>query len=415
MTKTPAITHYELQPTFIDLFCGAGGLSIGFQEAGFKCVCAIDNNEPAIATYQRNFQDHIKQDDITENISLPNADVIIGGPPCQGFSSAGMRRADDKRNSLVRVFSELVARQRPKAFVFENVEGFLTSSNGDRVFDLLGPLIQVGYRIHLHKINAANYGVPQHRKRVLAIGGLGWNPTFTEPTHMAFGAPGASKAYRHLPPCPTLAGALDGLPPPTEKPPGIPQGHYTRPLSEKDSERVRLLRPGQIMRDLPDELWHNSYRRRAYRRVMDGTPTECRGGAPFGLRRLYSDQPSKAITSGAISEFVHPTENRFLTLRECARIQTFPDSFVFVGNMAESILQIGNAIPPRLAEAVASRLRIDLSSSLVGTYSQGKLLTFVPTVSFGKSPALKALCVRVEDKYLTEFPYIEKEQLKLWG
>ncbi len=414
MTKTPASKQYEPQPTFIDLFCGAGGLSLGFQEANFKCVCAIDNNASAILTYQNNFQDHIGQSDITENVPLPVADVIIGGPPCQGFSSAGMRRTDDKRNSLVRVFSELVARQKPSAFVFENVEGFLTSSNGDRVFDLLDPLIESGYHIHLRKINAANYGIPQHRKRVLAIGGLGWDPVFPEPTHMAFGAPGAAKAHRHLPPCPTLAHALDGLPTPAERPPGVPQGHYTRQPSEIDLKRIQLLQPGQTMKDLPDELWHDSYRRRAYRRVMDGTPTERRGGAPFGLRRLYSDQPSKAITSGAISEFIHPTEDRFLTLRECARIQTFPDSFVFIGNVAECTIQIGNAVPPRLAEIVASGLKESLLSNPACTYAQGKLLTFIPTVSSGKSPALRALCERVEARYLAELHYIEKEQLTLW-
>lgn len=414
MTRTQVSIYDEHQPTFIDLFCGAGGLSAGFQEAGFRCVYAIDNNQSALDTYQHNFQDHIQQDDITEDLVLPRADVIIGGPPCQGFSSAGMRRIDDKRNSLVRVFSELVVRHSPKAFVFENVEGLLTSSDGDRVFDLLDPLIESGYRIHLHKINAANYGVPQHRKRVLAIGGLGWEPTFPEQTHMAFGAPGASKAFRYLPLCPTLADVLGELPSPTEKPPGIPQGHYTRPLSDLDLRRIRLLQPGQTMRDLPDELWHDSYRRRAYRRVMDGTPTERRGGAPFGVRRLHGDQPSKAITSGAISEFVHPTENRFLTWRECARIQTFPDSFVFVGTMAECILQIGNAVPPRLAEVVARRLKIDLQANLGTTHFEGALLTFVPTISTGRSPALEALCERVEARYFAKIHPIEKEQLRLW-
>lgn len=384
--------------TFVDLFCGAGGLSLGFQQSGFRCVCAIDSDEIAVKTYLRNFRNHAFRDKITEETELVSTDVIIGGPPCQGFSSAGMRRSEDKRNSLVRVFSELVVRHKPRTFVFENVEGFLTADKGERVLDLLVPLIQTGYRIHLRKVNAANYGVPQHRKRVIAIGGLGWDPTFPEPTHMAFGAPGASKVYLNLPPCPTLGDALAGLPRPTTSSPGIPQGHYTREISALDRKRIECLKPGQSMKHLPEDLWHDSYQRRAFRRVMDGTPTERRGGAPFGLRRLHADQPSKAITSGAIAEFVHPLENRFLTLRECARLQTFPDTFLFAGTATQCILQIGNAVPSLLARAVALALKNDLhrNKGIPGT-NEGALLSFVPTTSLGMSPALQSVCEVVNE------------------
>ncbi len=401
--------------TYADLFCGAGGLSLGFQKAGFTCVVAIDSNESATRTYRRNFEDHILTDNITESTIIPSTDVIIGGPPCQGFSSAGMRRSDDHRNTLVRVFSELVVQHKPKAFVFENVEGFLTADNGNRVFDLLEPLVDVGYQIHLRKINAANFGVPQHRKRVIAIGGLGWSPRFPEPTYSAYGAPGASKAFKHLPPCPTLADALRGLPRPTLLPPGFPDGHYYRPLSEQDIERVRLLKPGQTMKDLPTELWHESYRRRAFRRVMDGTPTERRGGAPAGLRRLRDDQPSKAITSGATSEFIHPIDDRTLTLRECARIQSFPDDFIFIGNTTECILQIGNAVPPRLAEVIALNLQLDLEKvSNIQSFKNGALLSFVPTVSSGKSPVLEDITYRIRRRFPTTRIEIGLEQIALW-
>ena len=402
------------QYTFVDLFCGAGGLSLGFQSAGFSSVCAIDHEESSIQTYQRNFQDHILKAEITEDTTLSPADVIIGGPPCQGFSSAGLRRSDDKRNSLVRVFSEIVAREMPRAFVFENVEGFLTADNGNRVIDLLDPLIRVGYRIHLRKINAANYGVPQHRKRVIAIGALGWNPKFPEPTHKAFGAPGATLTNRHLTLCPTLADALVGLPQPQLNPPGIPQGHYLRKVSDLDAERIPLLKPGQTMRDLPPELWHDSFRRRAYRRVKDGTPTERRGGPPAGIRRLCFDEPSKAITSGAISEFVHPTEDRYLTLRECARIQTFPDYFEFVGTIPQCVLQIGNAVPPKLGEMIALSLRESLFEAERGlTEDKGALLSFVPTASSGVSPALGQVYKEVRNRYLVS-ESITGEELKLW-
>ena len=388
------------QHTFIDLFCGAGGLSLGFHRAGFRCVSAIDSDACAIETYRSNFKDHVVRTLITENTALERADVIIGGPPCQGFSSAGLRRAGDQRNTLIRVFAELVAKWKPRAFVFENVEGFLTVGSGNRVIDLLEPLIETGYRIHLQKINAANYGVPQHRKRVIAIGGLGWDPSFPKPTHMAFGAPGASKVYRHLSLSPTLEEALEGLPTPQSELPGNPSGHYARELSELDQRRIRLLEPGQTMRDLPPELWHESYRRRAHRRVKDGTPTERRGGAPAGVRRLHGNQPSKAITSGAISEFVHPDEDRYLTLRECARIQTFPDDFEFSGNATQCILQIGNAVPPRLAHVIANSVLHDLQSNSTSILSSvGALLTFVPTISTGLSPALQQTCKRIEERF----------------
>ena len=398
---------------FVDLFCGAGGLSKGFLDAGFTCLQAIDQDESAIRTHHANFGGNASAMKISETIALKKADVITGGPPCQGFSSAGMRRTGDKRNTLVRVFAELIARQKPKAFVFENVEGFLTADQGNRVFDLLEPLIEAGYRIHLRKINAANYGVPQHRKRVLAIGGLHWEPTFPQPQFMAYGAPGASNTSRHLPLCPTLSDALSGLLEPQATPPGVPSGHFARDVSSLDLERMRLLKPGQTMKDLPPTLWHESYKRRANRRVKDGTPSERRGGAPAGLRRLMLGQPSKAVTSGAISEFVHPTSNRFLTIRECARIQTFPDDFCFAGTLNQAIVQIGNAVPPLLARAIADNLANDLRNRAASDiYPHGALLSFVPTTSTGMSPALRKLSARVHEKYLDQNTQVE--QLSLW-
>jgi DNA (cytosine-5)-methyltransferase 1 len=383
-----------------------------YEKKGFQCTQAIDNDPAAICTYRANFQDHVTCKAIDETTPLGAADVIIGGPPCQGFSSAGLRRQSDKRNTLVRVFANLIAKHQPRAFVFENVEGFLTSSNGDRVFDLLEPLIETGYRIHLRKINAANFGVPQHRKRVIAIGGLGWDPSYPEPTHMAFGAPGASNNYRYLPLSPTLITAISNLPSVSLEPPGELQGHYIRPASKDDLKRIKLLKPGQTMRDLPQELWHNSYRKRAFRRVKDGTPTEKRGGAPAGLKRLVANAPSKAITSGAITEVAHPKEDRFLTLRECARLQTFPDSFVFSGSIGQIILQIGNAVPPKLAGVFAANIKQDLEQNKnIGM--AGALLSFIPTISTGMSPALQKVCERVRKRFLTGMLNNES-QLKLW-
>ena len=373
--------------TVVDLFSGAGGLSLGFSEAGFRVLASFDNFEAAIASYRGNIGDHARLSTVDEDTELPQSDIIAGGPPCQGFSSAGLRRDNDARNSLVSVFANLIAKHRPLCFVFENVEGFLTAANGERVIDLLRPLVAAGYRIHLRKINAANYGVPQLRKRVIGIGGLGWTPTFPEPTHRAHGAPGAHLEGHNLPLCPSIGDAILDLPPASFNPPGYPAEHYTKQLTGDLLKRAHALRPGQTMRDLPKELWHDSYKRRAYRRVKDGTPTERRGGAPAGLRRLISEEPSKTITSGAPGEFLHPVEDRFLTLSECARIQTFPDTFVFEGSQSEKALQIGNAVPPRLAKRIANSIAKEIPNK--PGKEKGKLLSFVPTLANGMSPALQ--------------------------
>lgn len=388
-----------MERTVVDLFCGAGGLSAGFQRAGFVVSRAVDHAPAAIETYRRNLGPHATCQEITEGIDLPRAAVIAGGPPCQGFSSAGQRRSGDRRNTLVALFARIVAASRPRAFLFENVEGFLTAEEGERVLDLLVPLISAGYRIHLRKVSSANFGVPQHRKRVVAIGGLGWDPTFPAPTHSARGAPGAHLAAQGLPPTPSLGDAILGLPAASDRPPGVPGGHFCAELDAEELARIRALGPGQTMRDLPQELWHPSYRRRAYRRVMDGTPTERRGGAPAGIRRLRPDEPSKAITGGARSELIHPFEDRYLTPRECARVQTFPDDFDFLGNAAEQSRMIGNAVPPRLASVLAVQLARDLDTSPARAGSGGALLSFVPTLSAGMSPALERITGRVRSLF----------------
>lgn len=388
-----------MTPTILDLFCGAGGLSLGFKWAGAFSTLAIDNYLPALHTFNANFGDHARAMDLADPFAdLPKTAVIIGGPPCQGFSSAGARRAGDRRNSLVSCYAAIIVRLRPRAFIFENVEGFLTAENGARVFDLLGPLLHAGYRIHLRKVNAANYGVPQHRKRVIAIGGLGFNPSFPEPTHTAFGAPGALLAAKYLPLTPSLKEFIEDLPAASVNMPGIPQGHFYRPLEGIDLERAIALKPGMTMRDLPESMHHESYRRRANRRVLDGTPTENRGGAPAGVRRLKPDEPSKAITSGARTEFLHPWENRTLTLRECARIQTFPDSFEFIGTIAEQSQLIGNAVPPIFGHMIAKSLLSDLVNATFET-SKGALLSFQPTLSDGYSPALRRMVDEVRCRF----------------
>jgi DNA (cytosine-5)-methyltransferase 1 len=184
--------------------------------------------------------------------------------------------------------------------------------------------------------------------------------------------------------------------------------HYAVVLSEIQLERVRGLQPGQTMKDLPEHLQHESFRRRAFRRVMDGTPVEKRGGAPSGLKRLLADEPSLTITSAATREFVHPTEDRLLTLRECARLQTFPDSFEFAGSAASRIRQIGNAIPPMLARIIGEHIAREYGFSADFRRNEHPSLRFCLTRSEGMSPALGQT-----ETLLAELAGHEDEQLVL--
>jgi len=383
----------------VDLFSGCGGLSLGFEETGFEIVGAYDNWLPAVESYRANFNHDITLGDLSEVDCLPPCDVMVGGPPCQGFSSAGRRKDGDDRNSLVRTFSQLIVESAPKVFLFENVEGFITLDGGSYLLDLLDPLVEAGYQIHLRKVNVSNYGVPQHRKRVIAIGGLQWDPGFPDATHSTFGAPGAHLANRlGMARTPTFDDALSGLSPaiPRADRKSEQSDHSFSPFSADDQARAAAMLPGQRMRDLPEEMWHSSYRKRAFRRVMDGTPTERRGGAPSGLRRLSGDEPSKAITGGALRDFVHPHEDRPLTVRECARLQTFPDTFQFIGSVGECIQQIGNAVPPAFARILAQHILSNLAN-YKPTNLSGALASFVPTNSIGMSPALKRVCAEVQE------------------
>jgi DNA (cytosine-5)-methyltransferase 1 len=398
------------KPVTVDLFCGAGGLSSGFESAGLAVLAHVDNWQPAVSTLNANFSEDLEPVDVSKltaddvrRLAGGTPDVLAGGPPCQSFTSAGPRRESDPRGTLVGAYARLAAEVRAPLVVFENVEGFVTAGDGRFVFDLLDPLLAAGYRVAVRKINLANYGVPQHRKRVIAVASLLGDPPFPQPTHSAWGSPGAQRVAGR-PPTPTVLQALDGLPEPGCE--CAPQGHVltSRP-GEMEQRRIAGLRPGDTMRDLPEELWHDSYRKRAYRRVMDGTPTEQRGGAPAGLRRLYGDQPSKAITSAAVREFVHPTADRRLTLRDAARLQTFEDSFEFHGSATEQATLVGNAIPPRFAAALGKALREHLIANIEVNPRQsgeGALLEFTVTNAEAMSPALARVVREVRDRYVAE-------------
>jgi len=396
------------------LFAGAGGCSLGFVQAGYGVRFAADIDADAVESYRSNFVrtrcEKVDIRDLDANTILHHAklsagelDMLLGGPPCQGFSSAGVKAGDDPRNSLLGHYVRLLEGIRPKWFIMENVEGLLTNAGGTHVRDAVAAFLEAGYSVNVEKVYAQGHGVPQRRKRVLIVGNrLGHDFTFPEPATRFSGSifrkgeVTFSTAVSDLPPATHDAGrALTYGTPPQNELQAYLRGeaktvtdHDWPPLSDLQLERVRGLRPGQTMKDLPEHLQHESFRRRAFRRVMDGTPVERRGGAPHGLKRLFADEPGLTITSAATREFVHPTEDRLLTLRECARLQTFPDGFVFAGSAASRIQQIGNAIPPLLARTVAEHIARGFGFTTTYAGSDHPSLRFCLTRSEGMSPAL---------------------------
>lgn len=422
------------KPTAVSLFAGAGGCSLGFQQAGFDVRFATDIDRNAVESYKRNFEEtpcevadvrDLGSEMLLDKVRLRSGelDILLGGPPCQGFSSAGIKSGEDPRNSLVRHYVRLLKGIRPKWFVMENVEGLLTNDGGLHVRDAVDAFLNAGYSVNLEKIYAQGYGVPQRRKRVLIVGNrLGHDFVFPASVTLFSGSifrKGEitfSTATSDLPPA-TSDGSkpLPHIGPPKNELQAYLRGdaktvtdHFSPALSEIQLERVRGLSPGQTMKDLPEHLQHESFRRRAFRRVMDGTPVERRGGAPSGLKRLFADEPSLTMTSAATREFVHPSEDRLLTLRECARLQTFPDSFVFAGSAASRIQQVGNAIPPMLARIVADQIANTYGFQMRYNDSAHPTLRFRLTRSEGMSPAL----ARTES-VLTELVGSKDEQLVL--
>jgi DNA (cytosine-5)-methyltransferase 1 len=407
----------------VSLFSGAGGFATGFSQAGLKPVFGVDINVDACQTYQHNVGTPCHQLDLstvepTQLAKLAGGCkpfVVIGGPPCQGFSTAGSRNANDPRNQLIFNYLNIVEKLWPRWFIFENVEGLLTSGGGKDIACLVRDFVAIGYSVRLQKVNFAAYGVPQTRKRVLIIGNrLGIDFQFPEELY-SFDS-GKSKKWSSKPMAPSVAEAIAGLGlAATVKDTLVPYAN-TEPVNAFDARmregnvvglvshhvrvkpasqlQLELLRPGQTMKDLPREIWHASYERRANRRVSDGTPSEKRGGAPSGIKRLQGNLQSLTITSASTREFIHPTEHRPLTIRECARTQTFPDKYQWVGSDASVIQQIANAVPPLAAERLAMHLQ-EIDGSFGADIHRAdakaaRLLGFVLTEADAMSPALKS-------------------------
>ncbi len=390
----------DVRFTAISLFAGAGGCSLGFQEYGVDILAAFDICKEAVDTYNFNFPGNKCQikdlsccnfREIRNSLGLHKGelDIVIGGPPCQGFTTAGRRMEDDGRNHLLANYVNALEELYPRWFMMENVEGILTTANGSFLLECLQGMISLGYSVFLKKVYMHEYAVPQRRKRVIIVGNReGKAFKFPKPFVLASGSLYKKGAV-------TLRDAIsdiEGIDIPTIN-------HIRKFETGIQQKRLHLLKEGQSMKDLPEELQHKSFARRASRRVCDGTPSEKRGGSPSGLKRLVYDEPSLTITGSAVSEFIHPSQDRMLTIRECARIQTFPDSFVFFGTDSQQLQQIGNAIPPLFANVIADQIfKSDIRES--ASLPSG-LIEYSVTKANAMSPALAKTC-RQLDRLLVE-------------
>jgi len=423
--------------TVVSLFAGAGGLSSGFAAAGLTPKLAVEIDRDACATYERNLGSSPLQADVSHPETVRSVasamagtevSAVIGGPPCQGFSTAGGRWAEDPRNRLIFSYFGIVDALRPRWFLFENVEGLLTSGGGKAVVSLVKSFLERGYSIRLAKLNFAMFGLPQTRKRVVILGNrLGLDFELPLATH-SFNS-GKHKSSSRLPASPSLKEALAGLGEAARTPSfrvpyrseraanpydALMRGaatdvsmHYWA-ASDLDQERFRHLGPGQTMKDLPEYLWHTSYKRRANRRVMDGMPSDRRGGAPSGIKRLVGDLNALTITSATTREFIHPSEDRPLTLREAARLQSFSDSYEFEGNAVSQARQIGNAFPPICAEIFARQLMqadAQFGSGAAINVGPPRLIDYMLTEAAGMSPALRATDEALASMTCNQLPF----------
>lgn len=351
---------------FLSFFSGALGLDLGLERAGLRPIAANEIDPVACETIRLNRPDlrlydcdvrQLTPQLLMDELSLKPGELFLlcGGPPCQAFSTAGKRLGlNDDRGNVFLHFIDLVGALRPKYFVIENVRGILSAPLSHRPHDQRGPghpplapeeqpggalrhilslLIGQGYSVSFNLYNTANFGVPQVRERVVIIGAReGGKVPHLRPTHTQDGRFG-------LPRWKTFAEAVAGVEGP----------HEHLKYSEKRLQLFRLLKPGQNWRDLPPEL-HREALGRAF---------EAGGGKVGFCRRVAWDKPAPTVVTSPTmpaTDLAHPTEERPLSVREYARVQTFPDDWVFAGSVADRYRQIGNAVPVVFGEAIGRHL-----------------------------------------------------------
>jgi DNA (cytosine-5)-methyltransferase 1 len=382
--------------TSVDLFCGAGGASLGLVQAGWDLRLATDVDPACGLTHQANLPGQYLAEDLrtvdadkvasAADISPGELDLLFAGPPCQGFSIIGSRVIWDERNNLFKEVLRLAGGLRPRCVVIENVPGLVTLAKGAYLRAILEGLDAEGYDAACAELLAAEYGAPQMRWRLIIIA---WRKDLGIPAGYGFPHPtvGAAKIGDLLPNCTippwqldgfvTTAQAISDLPRVTAGeeathyvgPPAGPyqeamraglngelSNHYAARLSAANLARLAHIKPGQDWRDLPRDLLPSGMQRalrkdhtRRYRRMTWE-------GVPRAVITRFRDPKS--------GEYTHPEQDRTITIREAARLQGFSDSFVFHGDRTSQYDQVGNAVPVQLAEAIASEVRRCLGGQL---------------------------------------------------
>ena len=353
-----------MKPTVIDLFAGVGGMSLGFEQCGFDVIVANEYDPEIAAAYKKN---HPTTDMIVGDITTLDlesvfgkhqgkVDVVIGGPPCQGFSQKGKRKTiHDERNFLFKYYVRVVDLLKPKYFVMENVPNLLTAEGGYFYKEITELFNSMGYNLNATVMNASEYGVPQNRRRAVIIGKRGSAaPAMPLPINsritiwdaigdLAFLSSGEgteTQQYR-IAPVSDYARSLRG----TSE---VLHNHVATKHSPLALERLALIPPNCGKEVLPKEHLTKS--------IYSGTWT-----------RMGKDEISVTITTRfdtpSSGKFTHPYLDRAITVREAARIQSFPDSFVFYGTKGAQMKQVGNAVPPMLANAIARTIFNDLEAS----------------------------------------------------
>ena len=361
----------------IDVFAGAGGMTLGFSKFfghAFDSVWANDFNADCVRTYKKNFGEHCVFGNIVDilndpEIRIPQADVVIGGPPCQGFSLLNKNREGDPRKQLWRPYFEIIERSKARVFVMENVPQLLGSLEHDEIIETAK---KMGFKCWSEVLSAADYGVPQTRRRAFILGCKFFDPSQVFPprrTHfdprrgcvqtslLKDGGkgylPGAVK-WR------TVRDAIEDLPPPdgieirNEAPPL--DLHFGRSPTQKSIERYRAI---------PEEGMNRFDLQKSAPDLTPGCWIRKKSGGTDLFGRLWWDRPAFTIRTEFFKpekgRYLHPKQHRPITHREAARLQSFPDEFIFTGSKIEIARQIGNAVPPVLAARVADIVYLLLS------------------------------------------------------